>query len=280
MELHQQLLQLPKDLAVPYDFTLHDYYAICPQYMLVRSDGSYCGEPDIEGCNACLAERPAPWGLDIGAWRSLFTHLLNGAERVIAPSRDTLERVKRYIPEARYLYLPHPEPDIPSSPVIKFPSPDGELKVLVLGLLSRAKGLKLLEGCAIDAKNRKLPLFFEVIGSALEQTAQEPAIPLTFSGPYRDDDLAQLIARARADILFFPALWPETYSYTLSAAMRSGLPIAAPRLGAFPERLADYPAAWLLDWDSTPHAWNDLFLSLRTPAQSLDPSKEHNHGTG
>jgi glycosyltransferase involved in cell wall biosynthesis len=65
-------------------------------------------------------------------------------------------------------------------------------------------------------------------------------------------------------VIFFPARWPETFSYTLSAAMRTGLPIAAPRLGAFPERLADCPFAHLMEWDTDAAAWNDLFLSLAT----------------
>ena len=37
----------------------------------------------------------------------------------------------------------------------------------------------------------------------------------------------------------FPAQWPETYSYTLTAAINAGLPIVATRIGAFTERLAD-----------------------------------------
>ena len=39
-------------------------------------------------------------------------------------------------------------------------------------------------------------------------------------------------------MLFFPAQVPETYAYTLSVALASGLPIVASALGALPERLA------------------------------------------
>src|SRR2546427_7883740 len=38
------------------------------------------------------------------------------------------------------------------------------------------------------------------------------------------------------DLAWFPAQWPETYSYTLSACLAAGLPIVAPEIGAFPER--------------------------------------------
>lgn len=42
----------------------------------------------------------------------------------------------------------------------------------------------------------------------------------------------------------------------------TGLPIVAPRLGAFSERLADYPHTWLLDWDTPVAECNDLFVNL------------------
>ena len=107
--LNRQILQLPKDLNLSYDFTLHDYYPICPQYTLTFEDGRYCREPDVEGCNACLAKRPALWGLDILTWRALFSELLIDADRVIVPSQDVLERMQKYIPDGHYVLLPHPE---------------------------------------------------------------------------------------------------------------------------------------------------------------------------
>ena len=261
LDLQQQLLGLPEDLGTPYDFTLHDYYPICPQYNLARADGRYCGEPDTVGCTACLAERPAPWGLDILSWRSLFKNILAGADRVFVPSQDALARVKAYIPQTNYACLPHPESTNPL-PVAVSPFSGPELKVVVLGQLSLAKGIRLLESCAVDAKTRKLPIFFKVIGFTEEKVKQYPEIPLSFSGRYEDSELSTLIALERPDLIFFPALWPETYSYTLSFAMNSGLPIAAPRLGAFTERLLNYPLAWLLKWDTSAKNWNDFFVLL------------------
>ena len=271
--LNQQILQLPKDLGVSYDVTVHDYYPICPQINLISENGGYCGEPDTSGCNACLAERPGLWGMDILSWRAFFRDILVNAARVIVPSMDTLERVKNYISDANYVYLPHPEP-------LFFTLPEAgslvktELKILVLGVLSEAKGLRLLEACAMDAKARGLPLYFRVIGYPLNEVKKEPEIPLSFYGHYNDSELPALIVREMADIIFFPALWPETYSYTLSYAMRSGLSIAAPRLGAFQERLVGYPSAYLLEWDSTATCWNDLFFSLLSAQSSNSESLE------
>jgi len=258
--MNRQILQLPRDLNVPYDFTLHDYYPICPQYTLTLQDGRYCGEPNVDGCNACLAERPALWGIYIVTWRASLGGLLTGADRVIVASQDMETRMRRYVPGARYVRLSHPEPAL-AVPVPHAP-PCSELKILVLGRLTPIKGLHRLEACAADAQARGLPLFFRVIGHADRDVRQEPEIPLSFSGPYNDAELPLLIGRERPDVIFFPAQCPETYSYTLSYALVTGLPIVAPRLGAFSERLADYPYAWLLNWDTPIAECNDLFVNL------------------
>ncbi|RMD68224.1 MAG: glycosyltransferase, partial [Gammaproteobacteria bacterium] len=196
---------------------------------------------------ACLDKRPSPWGLDIQAWRELFGGLLSRAERVFAPSRDVLERFRRYLPDAPYQLFPHLEPR--------------KACILVLGRLSRAKGLERLVACAEDAERRGLPLHFHVLGASLETPFWEEGLPLSFHGDYRDADLPVLVGLARPDAFLFPALGPETYSYTLSAAMETGLPIVAPPLGAFAERLSAYPGACLIE-DPSPRKINDRLMEI------------------
>ena len=61
----------------------------------------------------------------------------------------------------------------------------------------------------------------------------------------------------------FPAQWPETYSYTLSAAIDAGLPIVATRIGAFPERLEGRPLTWLVDPEASTEEWLAVFAKVR-----------------
>jgi len=47
-------------LGVPFDVTVHDYFAICPQVNLLPwLQDVYCGEPEPALCNACIADRPS-----------------------------------------------------------------------------------------------------------------------------------------------------------------------------------------------------------------------------
>jgi glycosyltransferase involved in cell wall biosynthesis len=63
---------------------------------------------------------------------------------------------------------------------------------------------------------------------------------LTVTGRYRRDDLAALVEEHGVNMLFFPSIWPETFSYVVAEMMALGLPIVAFDVGAPAERLAGY----------------------------------------
>jgi hypothetical protein len=134
---------------------------------------------------------------------------------------------------------------------------------VVIGALSQIKGADLLEACAIDAVRRGLPIKFELIGYAYRHLRTSPESSLTVHGQYRDEDLPSLLMSHAPDVVWFPAQWPETYSYTLSAALGAGLPVLVPNLGAFIERIAGRPMSWIYDWNLSPEAINDLLMEIK-----------------
>jgi glycosyltransferase involved in cell wall biosynthesis len=252
--LPRAILDLPRASGLAYDCTLHDYFAICPQYHLVDEHGRYCGEPDAAGCARCLARRPAQWPLDIGAWREAFGAFLREAERVIAPSNDVASRMARYFPGLAVAVWPHAERELPR--------PGRLVRVVIVGNLAPEKGLRVVEACAADARARALPLAFRVLGATSEPVKQLPEVPLTVLGSYDEASLPELLASERADVLLFAAQVPETYAYTLSVALATSTPIVASAIGALPERLAGRPRVRLLPFDAPAAPWNDALLAL------------------
>ncbi len=247
------VLDLPARLGCPYDVTLHDYFPICPQYQLTDATGRYCGEPDEAGCARCLDALPAQWPLPIGQWRAAFEGLLAGADRVIAPSADMARRIERHFPAVKALTWPHAESPSPTRPV---------LKVLVPGGISTAKGMDLLEACARDAKSRDLPLHFRVLGFVARPLPPWPELPVSITGEFPEGSLGALIGLERGDAIFFPAQWPESWSYTLTGACESGLPIVATDLGAMAERLAGRTDVRIVPWRASAAAFNDALLAV------------------
>ncbi len=254
--LPREVLELAGDLGVPYDITLHDHFAICPQYHLADPSGRYCGEPDAAGCGACIAKRPAQWGLDIAAWRALFHRVLRDAARVIVPSADIASRIQRYFPDVQPQVWPHPEMRTET------PRPH---KVILLGGLSAIKGMDLFEGCVRDAMARALPLHFQVLGHTSRPLEVDRDAPVAVLGSYSDARLASLVALEHPDAFLFLSQVPETYSYTLTVALQAGKPIVATQMGAFVERLRGHPLASLVAHDASPQAVNDALLRALRP---------------
>ena len=245
------ILELPRRLGCPHDVTLHDFFPACPAYHLTGADGRYCGGDP--GCRHCADARAPQWGLSIDEWRSTFGELLGKAERVIAPSRDAARRIGAFFPAVTPLVWPHPELD--ATPAA------APLRVLVTGAISPAKGLGLLEACVRDAAARALPLHFRVLGYLARPIPVWPQLPFSIAGEYRERDLDAMIALERGDAFFFPAQCPETFSYTLSAALATPLPIVATDLGALPERLADRANARVVPWNAGASVVNDTILA-------------------
>jgi hypothetical protein len=101
-----------------------------------------------------------------------------------------------------------------------------------------------------------------------------PQAPLSISGEFPPGKLQELIALEGGDVVFFPAQCPEIFSYTLSAALDSGLPIVATGIGALPERLAQSPLARIVAWDAGAAQLNDALVAaaaVRSPAATPRP---------
>lgn len=234
-----------------YDFMVHDYYSICPQITLTTERGRYCGEPGLEGCDACITARPSLGSSDIRNWRIHNEWLVSGAKNVYAPSADAAARIERYFgvrPEVRY-HESQASLQPPGTPHIRRRDMRTPYRIVVIGVLADHKGRQVVLDAAEAVRKQGYPLHFQLIGHPMGPVPVEVRATFQWTGPYREQDLARLIEESRADAFLFAAPWPETYSYTLSSAMRTGLPIIATAIGAFPERLADYPCSMLVPWD-------------------------------
>ncbi|RYF54893.1 MAG: glycosyltransferase, partial [Comamonadaceae bacterium] len=257
---------LPYLLNVSYDFTTHDYFSYCTHISLTGTGNSYAGELGPGQCACCPPDMGAPSHGNVTQWRAANARLLVGARHVLAPSHDTARRISAFVPAVHVLPIPHT--DVKDATSLPLPAPrtlheGAALKIVVIGALSVIKGADVLEAVALEAAKRNVPIEFHLIGYAYRHLQTQPRSRLTIHGSYAEEDLPRLIEWLQPDLAWFPAQWPETYSYTLSAALQSGLPVMVSDLGAFAERVAGRPWSWIGDWDQTPKAWVDAFMAMR-----------------
>ena len=98
-------------------------------------------------------------------------------------------------------------------------------------------------------------------------------------GPYRNSEVYGLVEAIAPDLVWYPALWPETYSYTLSIALHCGLPVVVPDIGAFPERVRGRAFSAIIPWDRSVPDWLAFWQGLLANGE-LETGAAARGGTG
>lgn len=235
--------------AVRLTLTVHDYFTVCPSFVLLDADGRYCGIPDVSECARCLPRHEASYvaltpPTEIGPWRALWGRCLQEADEVRCFSQSSLNHLLRAYPalaRERITVIPH-RVDFkpPRKPRLDAAAP---LVVGVVGEISEQKGALVVKALIERIDRESLDIRLVVLGT-LHAVHRSERLDVT--GPYRREDLAELIESHRINMVLFPSIWPETFSYVVAEMAALGMPIVAFDLGAPAERLRAYPLARLV----------------------------------
>jgi glycosyltransferase involved in cell wall biosynthesis len=224
---------LATGLCVPYEVILHDYFMVCPRVDLITGQGVFCGVAPPETCLSCVTGYGAEAAeFDPLSWRDEHLAFLSGAGRVIAPSDDLASRMQQLLPRPITVWSPGSDAGFPAERVPRL-APDERLRIVTLGALNVAKGVRVVAGLAGAADKAAAPLDISVLGPVSEALPDSVAV----SGPYRSEDLERLLAQASPHVVLLPAIWPETWSFVLTSALEQGVPVVVFDIGAPAARL-------------------------------------------
>jgi GT2 family glycosyltransferase/glycosyltransferase involved in cell wall biosynthesis len=256
--LPTRLWVLADDLGCDYDFTVHDYYLVNANPTLTDKDARYVSEALLDFDWQCASHYPLPEGVDGDQWRVNQRLIVEGADRLIFPSFDCSERFHKFFDVKNLIVAwhtdyaqscPYPEP--------QWHFPEGRpLRVLVLGALSREKGADVLEVVASELVGQNIE--FHLLGYAYRGLGAS----VIYHGPYDNREVHSLVQGIAPDVVWFPALWPETYSYTLSIALHNGLPVVVPDIGAFAERVRGRPYSTVVNWRRSTAEWRRFWKAV------------------
>jgi GT2 family glycosyltransferase/tetratricopeptide (TPR) repeat protein len=266
--LDPRVIEAIRGLSVPYDVMVHDYAWVCPRVTLIDGSGRYCGEPVVAVCEACVKQHGSSLEekITVRSLRARSTQWLQGARRVLAPSADTAARLRRHFSDLTVVVQPHTLP-YSTVPKLTEPLPGRRLRVALLGAVGHHKGYGVLLECARDARARKLPIEFVVIGFTLNDAPLLATGHVFVTGRYEEDEVPHLLDRERPDMGWLPSVWPETWCYTLDHLLKTGLPMVSFDIGALAERLRSIAGAVLLPLNLAPARINDRLLQLARQLQ-------------
>jgi len=258
MGLPARLWVLPDDIGCDYDLTVHDYYLVNGNPTLTDKDARYVSETQPDFDRQCAGHYPLPKGVNGDQWRANQWPIVEGAARLIFPSVDCSERFHKFFDVKNPIVAWHTD----YAPSCPYPEPqwhfpvDRPLRVLVLGSLSREKGADILEEVASGLVGNNIE--FHLMGYAYRRLDSS----VISHGPYENRKVHSLVEGIAPDVVWFPALWPETYSYTLSIALHNGLPVVVPDIGAFAERMQGRPYSTVTSWNKSTAQWLTFWKAI------------------
>ncbi|MFN4018344.1 MAG: hypothetical protein ACK4JB_23615 [Reyranella sp.] len=233
LEMMSWVRDLGSRLGVPYHVILHDYFMLCPRIDLITGEGAFCDVAPPETCVRCVANDGAEVReFDPHSWRGEHLAFLGGAERIVAPSEDAAVRMRRHLQRPIAVWEPEIDAGYPPEHVPRVRQTE-PLRIVTVGALNVSKGLRVVQSLTDAAGQAGAPLQFSVLGPASEPLPKS----IEVSGPFLSEDLGRLLHEAAPHAVFLPAIWPETWSFVLTAALKQGLPVIAFDIGAPAARL-------------------------------------------
>ncbi|MGJ0508532.1 MAG: rhamnan synthesis F family protein [Methylocystis sp.] len=255
------LENMRKGNDAPVRLMMHDFLLACPSQHLLDASQKYCGLPAIESVKCrecvCLNENIAPeWRetFQMSTWRLLSQSLIDLCDEVRVFDETGEEILSRIfdIPTHIRRIAPH-RPSRTLRPV-RILNRD-RLTIAILGTLTFAKGLDVVNSLARHARMKRLDCAIVVIGDV--RATVDPFVQV--HGAYEAQRLPDIMEAYGINLVFISSVVPETFCYALSEAMEMRMPIVAHDLGAQGRRVRRYERGMVIAPDSPVE---EIFRSL------------------
>jgi hypothetical protein len=160
--------------------------------------------------------------------------------------------MRRYLPSRKIeIWNPENDAEVPPERIPRL-RPEEPLRVMILGAVNVSKGARVLRALAEQAVLAKAPITFTIVGPSSECEALR-RVKVRVTGAYRPESEDTLIAEYDPHVMFLSAIWPETWSFVLTAALMRELPIVAFDTGAPAARLRRLARGHLLPLEMAQH---------------------------
>jgi GT2 family glycosyltransferase/glycosyltransferase involved in cell wall biosynthesis len=247
-----EIIDVARKFNIPTSYILHDFNLICPTNHLIDDTLKYCGacnygDEKVKCLDHNIFYSRKMTAQNLYNYRSYIKlHVLPNIDCFISPSASAASIIQAYYPEIKKIdVIPHAIADSyadqPTTPAIR--EGKHKLRVAVIGSIGVHKGLNVLKQLVRIIDHHKVEL--------LLWGTSEPINHVTYKGSYTSDQVVNILQQNNLDLVLFPAIWPETFSYTLSESFAANIPAVVSNLGALKDRVEEYNTGWVIDMNNT-----------------------------
>lgn len=221
---------------------VHDFYCICQNCNLMMNNQVFC-KLNFKKCAECV--KAANVNIDPFRWRQMWKNFLcNSCTEIRVFSASSANIVNRTFPniEDKVVLIPHDVPYLRKARIKNHT----KINIAVLGNVGAVhKGRDVVIGLA-EYLERCPDTLLYCIGKFDWGKRDRRSKKLIILGEYKVDQLTEICERLLIDIILIPSICPETFSYTTSEAIMTGLPVASFSLGAQAEKVNIYTRGLIL----------------------------------
>lgn len=226
--------------------SLHDFYSICPTINMLYEGSTYCDNLENKDCKNCLSLVFKINNNILYDWHNDWKRLFANVQNVITPSEDTKRRINKIYPEVNIKVIEHGI-NIKKSDNKIMLNPN-KFNIAYVGVLSNHKGLKIFEKLINNTKEKNVK--YHLFGISEDKKLNKSKKNYIYHGKYNRDNIAKLLKKNNINLVCFFQICPETFSYTVSEVIASGVPILTYDIGAGSDRVKKYNLGWTIDLDN------------------------------
>jgi len=267
------LVAIAKAIGVKTVFTVHDYYAICDNFMLLSFKGRYCRPDNIStmDCDVCLSQLHNIKQGSQSARRVFWDGLISNADELVFNTKGSEDLLSAIYPSVelhkKKHILPVPIELTGEGRRIAKKGLNLPLKVAILGNFIPHKGSDLIARViGFFANNPKVE--FHIFGDVDPISYVDLKNPELFPyvhiyGGYTPNAIPLELNFCHTSL--HVSLWPETYSLTLSEAWEYGLIPIVSDIGALGERVISGQNGIKIDVDSDGQLIEAILKLMQSP---------------
>jgi GT2 family glycosyltransferase len=236
---------MTKKSRIENEFLVHDYFCLCPNYVLLGSDGKFCDLPkDLRICQKCLSgniKKPnkgveiTDYNISLSDWRESWKDFLDSVDQITCFSNSSKEILERTYPDliGQNKIVVHPH----KVEYVKQVEGNSSLIVGILGGINYIKGLEVVKKILSLIEEDHLNIKIVILGEVSENIESKNII---VHGKYNREEILRLTVLYGIDLFLIPSVIPETFSYTTEEVITMNYPVAVFDLGAPAERVKLY----------------------------------------
>ena len=242
------IIDVAKENNVYSSITLHDFYCLCPSINMLYKMEKYCPNLKEKNCGECLVYKTGIRNNIIDNWHDKWKEFLSQFNKIIVPSQNTKKEINKTYKDIKIDVIEHGI-DLRKNNYFSNIDDKKEYNIAFVGVMSVHKGGKILEELIKKTKGKNIKI--HLFGASEFKELEKNQSNYTYHGRYKREDLPRLIAENNINLVCNFSIWAETYSYTLTEEIASGVPVLSFDIGAVGDRIKENKYGYTMDVNSS-----------------------------